>query len=249
MNFLGYTAGYTEGRFGWIIKRTHFIFDPFIKFIIMLRIDTMISVVYCRLSGHNVDDRLPTHNAHLYSEIIRVYIRNRRMRRRASPTCKKREARCARVILGNAKKSIQKYHRLCGARSSGKLVESGRRRGTGWGREWLFKWRQLTPWHRWDTPRARKRKNAVQQSAVFFKSACTSSARLSVLLFPLLCYSLSIIAWTEAGGETWGRGLMGRKSEENRGDRGHGGGKGGKREKGVEREGYKYIIISYTTYP
>jgi len=45
------------------------IFDPFIKFIIMFRIDTMISVVYCRLSGHNVDDRLP-HTRTLYSEII-----------------------------------------------------------------------------------------------------------------------------------------------------------------------------------
>lgn len=39
-------------------KMRYIFFDHFIKFIIMLQIDTMISVVYCCLSGHNVDDRL-----------------------------------------------------------------------------------------------------------------------------------------------------------------------------------------------
>lgn len=38
----------------------------------MLRIDTMISVVYCRLSGHNVDDRLPAHGRSCSEIIIHV---------------------------------------------------------------------------------------------------------------------------------------------------------------------------------
>lgn len=51
----GDDGGRGQGR---TIGNAFIFFDPFIKFIIMLRIDTMISVVYCRLSGHNVDDRL-----------------------------------------------------------------------------------------------------------------------------------------------------------------------------------------------
>lgn len=54
----GGDAGRGRGRGEQHRRCVIYFFDPFIKFIIMLRIDTMLSVVYCRLSGHNVDDRL-----------------------------------------------------------------------------------------------------------------------------------------------------------------------------------------------
>lgn len=96
-----------------------YIFDPFIKFIIMIWIDTMISVVYCVVFRATTSTIVFSART-LYSEIIRVWvrvgIRNRRWETSAgalSTRLKESEARrmcvCVCAHVWNTKKSIQKY--------------------------------------------------------------------------------------------------------------------------------------------